>query len=257
MAKRGIAGNLGIYVYGASAIALGVVGLAWRDFAAGWQRVPEHLPHRVALALAAAALEIVAGAAILWRRTARVGALALAVFNFLFVASWLAKAVAGPTIYDSWGNVFEEFSLVVAGMVIFASLAPAGSGWERATGAICRVYGVCAVSFSADHWIYLHGAASFVPRWIPPGQMFWAVATAIFFAMAAVAILTGMLARLGSRLLAVMISGFEVLVWAPKLAASPHEQILWAANGIATALAAGAWVVADGIGAGKERGAAT
>jgi hypothetical protein len=34
---------------------------------------------------------------------------------------------------------------------------------------------------------------------IPPGQMFWAIATAVFFLLAAVAILSGFLAGLASR----------------------------------------------------------
>jgi hypothetical protein len=42
--------NLGIYVYGAGAIALGVIGLVWTDFATNWQRVQGNVRHRGALA---------------------------------------------------------------------------------------------------------------------------------------------------------------------------------------------------------------
>ena len=38
-ADRGVSSNLGIYVYGAAAIAFGVIGLTWTDFTTNWQRV--------------------------------------------------------------------------------------------------------------------------------------------------------------------------------------------------------------------------
>jgi hypothetical protein len=44
-----------------------------------------------------------------------------------------------------------------------------------------------------------------------------------------------------------MIIGFEVLVWIPKVAATPHDHFVWSGNGICVALAAGAWAVADVI----------
>jgi hypothetical protein len=43
---RGASSNLGKYVYGAGAIALGVIGLVWTDFATNWQRVQGNVPHR-------------------------------------------------------------------------------------------------------------------------------------------------------------------------------------------------------------------
>jgi hypothetical protein len=36
---RRVISNLGIYVYGAGAVALGVSRLVWTDFATNWQRV--------------------------------------------------------------------------------------------------------------------------------------------------------------------------------------------------------------------------
>jgi hypothetical protein len=43
-----------------------------------------------------------------------------------------------------------------------------------------------------------------VPKWIPPGQHFWAVATGVAFLLASAAILSGVLAVLAARLLTVM-----------------------------------------------------
>lgn len=253
MGKVRMTANLGVYVYGGSAMALGILGLASRDFATNWQRVAADAPHRTALALAAAVCELLFGAAMLARPTARAGALLLALFYMVFTASWVVRAAAAPGTWDSWGNVFEEFSLVSAGLVLFAWLAPTDSAWARKTGAITRLYGICVVSFGLTHFTYLSGAATWVPRWIPPGQTFWVLATGTFFMMAAAAILSGILAALASRLLTAMIVGFELLVWVPKLAAAPHDHFAWAGNAICVALAGAAWVVSDALSASASR----
>jgi uncharacterized membrane protein len=247
MANPKSSSNIALCAYGLAGITLGLVGLVWGDFSTDWQRVPQNVPYRETLAYFTAAYELLAGLAILWRRTARVGAALLTLLYSIFALLWAIQVFAAPQVYDNWGNFFEEFSLVIAGAVVFMSLAPAGSPLANKTALITRLYGICVISFSLEHFFYLRGAASFVPKWIPPGQMFWAVATAIFFVMAAAAILTGVLAGLASRLLATMITGFEILVWAPRLFSTPHDHFNWAGNAIAIALAAAAWVIADTI----------
>jgi uncharacterized membrane protein len=245
MIKRGVASNAGLCVYGASAILLGVVGLVSGDFATNWQRVTPHVPHRAALAFIAAVCELLAGTAVLWRRTAQAGALVLTILYAVFALLWVPRIFAAPRVYDSWANFFEESSLMIAGAVACTSLARSGSWARRLSRVISRLYGICVVSFGLEHLFYISATASFVPRWIPPGQLFWAYATAIFFLLAAAAILSGILASLASRLLTVMILGFEVLIWLPRLFASPHRHFVWAANGICMALAGAAWVIAD------------
>ena len=71
-------------VYGLGAMALGVVCLAWGDFDPG-QPVPKNFPDRTALAYAAAAFMLVAGAAVEWRRTPAWSAAALTAYYALIV----------------------------------------------------------------------------------------------------------------------------------------------------------------------------
>jgi hypothetical protein len=250
--KRALS-NLGIYVYGGAAIALGVIGLVWSDFATGWQRVKGDVPHRELFAYIAAFYELFGGVAILWRRTARAGALMLTVLYSVFALLWLPQIAASPLVYDAWGNFFEELSIVIAGFGLYVTLAPQDSTWAGRTAPISRLYAICAISFALEHAFYLRATASFVPTWIPPGQMFWAIATTGFFVLAAISMLSGILDRVASRLLTAMIVGFELLVWAPRLFTATHEHFSWAGNGISLALAGGAWVVADLI--GQMRGA--
>lgn len=237
--------TLGIYVYALAAALLGIIGLASADFATNWQRVPPGLPLRALLADAAALAELLGGAALLWRPARRIGAAALTALYSIFALLWLVQVCLRPASYDNWGNLFEESSLVLAGLAIFfASGSPLPVSSARAR-VVARIYGICVVSYGLDHFFYLKAAAGFVPQWIPPGQMFWVVTTAICFLLAAAAILTGILAGLATRLLTAEILGFEVLLWAPKLFASPHDHFMWSANGISLALAGAVWVVAD------------
>jgi uncharacterized membrane protein YphA (DoxX/SURF4 family) len=247
MANKRKPSNVGIYMYGAAAVVLGVMGLVWGDFATNWQRVKADVPHREVLAYITAIYEIIAGAAVLWRRTARVGALMLTALYSIFALLWVRQIFAFPGVYDGWGNFFEESGLVIAGAGLWAKLAPAGSPWQDRAALIARLFGICVISFTLEQIVSIQATASFVPKWIPPGQMFWAIATTVFFAMAAPAILSGILAGLASRLLAAMIVGFELLVWAPRLFSAPHEHFNWAANGISLALSGAAWVVSDMI----------
>ena len=100
------ASNLGIYVYAAGAIFLGVLGLASGDFATTWQHVGPNVPLRLPLAYLTAVVELAAGVALLWHRTARAGALALSVVYSVFTLLWVPKALVNLGDFDPIGNVF-------------------------------------------------------------------------------------------------------------------------------------------------------
>lgn len=250
MENRRVLPGFGIYVYALGAIVLGVSGLVWGDFATDWQRVAPGVPYREALAYITAVYELCAGLALLWPRTARIGAAMLGMLFLILALLWVPKIVAAPLVWDSWGNFFEESSMMIAGVVLWAWMAPADSEWAGKTEQISRLYGICVISFGLVHFIYLQGAASFVPKWIPPGQMFWAVTTGICFFAAAGAILSGILSGIASRLLVAMIVGFELLVWMPRFVASPHVHFEWAGNAVNMAMLGAAWVVSDAINRG-------
>ncbi|HEY6489172.1 MAG: hypothetical protein WCC26_19560 [Terracidiphilus sp.] len=253
MQNRSLASNLGIYAYAAGAICLGLLGLVSGDFATTWQHVGPNVPFRVPLAYLTALIELAAGLALFWGRTARAGALTLTVVYSAFTLVWIPKYLENLRNFDPLGNVFEEFSLVVAGAVLFASLSPVGSLFARRESPIARLYALCAISFGIGHIYYMPGMLSWIPRWIPPSQMFWAYATTIGFFLAAVAILSGIMAPLASRLVTAEIVAFEILVWIPKLIAGPHDHFNWAGNAICIALAGAPWVISDSICGAVER----
>ena len=63
--------------------------------------------------------------------------------------------------------------------------------------------------------------------------------------LAAVALLTGFMARLASRLTTAMIVGFGLLVWLPALFADSHSFLNWSESVETLGIAATAWIVAD------------
>jgi uncharacterized membrane protein len=171
----------------------------------------------------------------------------LTILYAVFALLWVIQISISPLVYDNWGNFFEEFSLLTGGAVAVTLLAPSDSCRPFKTALFTRLYGICVISFGVAHFIYFSGAATWVPRWIPPGQKFWTAATGTFFLMAATAILSGVMAALATRMLTIMIFGFEILVWVPKLLAAPHDHFNWAGNVICIALGTAAWVISDAI----------
>ena len=134
--------------------------------------------------------------------------------------------------FDPIGNVFEEFSLVAAGLVLWAIFSPAGSSIARRQSFFVLLFGICPISFGIVHIIDMPGLLGAIPGWLPPTRMFWAYATTLGFFGTAVSILTGIMAPLASRLLTAEILIFELLFWIPNLFAGPSNHFNWAGNAI-------------------------
>lgn len=253
MQIRSLTSNLGVYAFAGSAIFLGVLGLATGDFATQWQNVGPNVPMREPLAYLTALIELAAGLALLWPRTARAGALALTVVFAVFTLLWAPKLFGSLSSFDGPGNFFEEFSILAGAAVLWARFSSADSAISRRESLFARLSGLSAISFGIVHIYDMPGLLTWIPAYLPPSQMFWAYATTIGFFAAAAAILSGFMAPLASRLLTVEIASFEIFVWLPKLIATPHDHFIWAGNAISIAIAGATWAVSDSICAAQKR----
>jgi len=231
--------NLGRHVFGAAALALGLITLAWHD-GNDWHQLRY-------IAYAAAAAQIFGGAAIQFGRTAKTGAVVLAAAYLVLALLCVPQIVAEPQIYNSWGNFFEQFAMVTGAAIAYACLS---STWSRETlHRIGRILlGICVASFTLEQAFYLDATAKLVPKWLPPSQLFWAVATTVLFALAAVALLTNRMALLATRLLTMMLVMFGLLVWVPLVLSDPHNHTNWSENAETFAIAGAAWILADLLG---------
>jgi hypothetical protein len=231
--------NLGRHVFGMAALAFGLITLAWHGYN-DWH------PPRYIVYAAAAAL-IFGGAAIQFRRTAKTGAALLGAVYLVFALQCVPRIRVAPRVYISWGNFLEQFSLVAGAAIVYARLSSARS--PESLNRIGRILlGLSTASFTLEQAIYLHPTSDLVPRWLPPGPMFWAVATTVFFALAAVALLMNRMSLLAARLLTLMLVLFGLLVWVPLLLSDPHSHSNWSETVETFAIAGTAWILADLLG---------
>jgi uncharacterized membrane protein YphA (DoxX/SURF4 family) len=236
-------------VYGLSVMALALAALAFGDFDPG-QPVPKDVPDRATLAYAAAAFMLVAGAAVVWRRTAAWGAAALTAY-FALVVVILMNGRLLPAHYAEYGlysGAAAQLAVAAGGLIVYATTAPIDASLAaRLTRFGQVVFGVCAVLFGGAHFVYMNLTAPLVPKWLPPSQEFWGYATGVAHIAAGVAIMTGVQARLAAILLTVMYASFTPLVHVPMALANPSSHFIWSENAINLALTGVAWIVADSL----------
>ena len=233
--------RLGRHIYGLGAIAFGIITLVWhRIISFG------NISHPEILVYLAGIVEIIGGLTIQWRRTAKLGALIIGTVFLVFTLYLIPPIFQMPLVYFPWGNFFEEFSIVLGSVFVFTS---ALKSYPESAAKIERVaykcFGICVISYSLYQLFYLNYTAGLVPKWIPLGQMFWAAATTIAFALAAFAIISGRSALLASRLLTVMFIGFCLLVWLPSCIKAPQDLQNWNSNAVTFIVAGTAWIITD------------
>lgn len=215
--------ELGWRIFGLGIIVFGVIGFVWGDFISG-QPVPPWFPERTALAYLAAAFMLVAGAALAWRRTVTWAAAALIAYYGLIVLLLENGRVIfrNYNVYGAYSGAAEPLAITAAAVIVYAATANMDvARAARLTRVAQLAFGVCAVLFGLAHFFYMNYTAPLIPTWLPPSQVFWGYATGVFHIMAGVAILTGIQARLGAILAAVMYASFIPLVFVPVLMTEP------------------------------------
>ncbi len=239
--------DLGRHVYGAAAILAGVLILTWNelhDFVALQALGPTSDHELVVYAAGVAALA--GGVALQWRRSAARGAAILGVLYLVYAALFILPILKAPAVFDPWGNFFEQFAILIGAPLVYIRVMPNTSPSAVNAGKIMRIlFGICVATFALYQAVHLQYTAQLVPKWVPPGQMFWTIFTTVAFALAALAILTGRQALLASQLLTAMLVVFQLLIWVPAVFVSPRSHANWIENFTNLAIAATAWVLAD------------
>ena len=234
--------------YATSMIGLGVVGLIYGDFANIWKFVPPAVPGRQALAYASAALMLVCGIGLSWKRTESVAARVL--FPYWVLVVLLLKVpvvVKHPLVEVTYQSMANMVVLMTAAWVLFA-------GDRRSVRIPQLVFGLALIPLGLAHFIYLNLTAPLVPAWLP-FHTFWAYFTGAAQIAAGLGVLLGIYASLAATLDAALLTTFTVLVWIPLILAAPGNQNLWSEIATSWAASTGAWVVAASF--RKEKRATT
>lgn len=241
--------RVSVRIYGLAAVALGIVGLVWGDFAALWQPEPDSAPERTAFAYAVAIAPLLAGFAVQWHSTAGLGALVLTVLYSLgVILLCVPRVIANPSVFVTWYGVAEQLALVAGGLVAYAYCAQLEPATAERLSKIGRlIFGGCLIVFGMAHLFYLAYTAKLVPAWLPPNQTFWVYATAVMHFAAGISILSGVYARTAAMLLTTMFVVFGIVVHAPTIFVDPHTHINWVENAINFALIGSAWVIAASV----------
>jgi len=143
-------------IYGLGAVVLGLGGLVWGDFAVVWQPGPNGVPGQTALGYAAAVPPLLAGLAMQWQRTTRIGASGLIVLYALAVILLdVPVGIAHPSVFVAWYGVAEHLALAAGGLVIYSFC----EGLEPASAArLCKIgrliFGACLIYFGLAHHFY-------------------------------------------------------------------------------------------------------
>jgi uncharacterized membrane protein len=244
-----------IWFYGVGTALTGILDIAWRAFDPSHQPIQSlgNVPGQSILACVMGLWLVVAGVAVLWHSSARVGAVASAAAYVVFVALWLPRYSAGVHAAGWRMNVLlgisfgiaQQLMLVAPAVILYLSFASTDSRFEaRATTAARWMLGLPPVVFGVLHILGVRVFARIVPHWLPFGD-FWAVLTGIAFILAGVAICSGVQDILAARLLGLMLLLFEGLVEVPPVFIRSHNQATWGAATYNLAAIGACWIFAE------------
>jgi uncharacterized membrane protein len=256
--------KVGVWFYGLGTALAGILNIAWRAFDASHQPIKAlgNVPGQNILACIAGVWLIAAGLAILWRSSAKFGAVASAAAYLVFLAFWLFRYYAGvhalgwriDVLFGTSFGLAQELWLVAPAAIVYAFVSRTESPLRaRATTAARWMLGLPSIVFGLVHLMGVHVFASIVPRWIPFAS-FWAVSTGIAFLLAGVAICLGIKDGLATRLLALMLSLFEVLVEIPPIFVRSHNQGTWGAAVYNLAAIGACWIFAESLASHADGG---
>jgi uncharacterized membrane protein YphA (DoxX/SURF4 family) len=229
--------RVGVWFYGLATVVTGILDIVWGGFEGSHQPIKafgQHVPGQQLLAYIAGVWLVAAGLAILWRRTARVGAAGSAMIYVIFGLFWLPRFYVVPhtlgfhigiLIFIVFG-LAQQLLLAAPGVMVYAETTSDPVWRERQVVAGRWMLGLPPIFFGLGHLMNVPVMVRFVPHWVRFGN-FWIVLTGIAFVLAGSAIVSGIRDVLAARLLMLMLFLFEFMVEIPPVFGQPHNQVAW------------------------------
>src|SRR5271170_7368471 len=155
--------KIGVWFYGLGTVLTGILDIAWGEFDASHQPIQslgKNFPGQHLMAYVAGAWLVAAGLAILWQRSARIGAAASAIAYSIFAALWLFRYSAGIHAYGwridvvlgiSFG-LAQQLMLIAPAAIVYASTASPDSLLQKRAAIAARwMLGLPPVLFGLFH----------------------------------------------------------------------------------------------------------
>ncbi len=248
--------SLGIYVFGLSSIAAGIIDFIWKEFEPVHQPVQAlggHIADIKILVYLGVFLLIAGGAAVMWQKMRWIGAAALGVIYGFFGVSTFRRFYTAPHYLGYHFSVYigvlattgEQAILVVAAIVVYWSVARGNRFSNKKILFVRWIFGIFVFNFGLAQLMGLHSIASMIPKWIPISRYFWAVFTSIAFIAAGLGLVLKIYDVLAMQLLALMLLIFNFIALAPLMFNSPSSHVSWGVNAYNLTAAAAAWIIAN------------
>jgi uncharacterized membrane protein len=221
---------------------VGAIGLGAHDFVLSQQPVPKDIPWRDTLACLSGALLLLTGVGLLVPRAAKLSALVLTAFVFLWALELqIPRILARPLVAGYWLGLGEDLSLAAGGWIIFCAITRRSDLSLRAA----RIaFGLALMPIGLSHFVYLKDAAGLIPSWMP-FRIELTCFTGAAHIVAGAAIALGIVPRLAATLEAAMESLFTLIVWVTAVINAPMTRENWVNVFISTALSAAAFALAE------------
>lgn len=236
------------YLFALATVAMGITNVVWGDFETAHQPIQafgDNVPGRALFAYVTATWLVLGGAALLFERTRRAGAAALAVLYLIFGLFWVPRFVTAPQVLGHGAGVYigvlgglcQQLILTAACLILM----------HRNERVAQWTFAVSAIVFGLGHLTGMRATADMVPQYMPLGTNFWAALTGVCFILAGIAIASGFLDVLAARLLTIMLFIFSVLALGPIIVVYPHSHIAWGVNAYNLTAVGAVWVLASAL----------
>jgi uncharacterized membrane protein len=221
-----------------------LLALAFAGFGLQYLRIlpvagPFWYPAGRALSIAAGILLLAAAVGLLVRASAHLASWLLGAGLLLRLLIFHLPQLLGHLHDPNIWAVFGEVMALAGGAWMLASALPAtfgGASFTRVLALSRYIFAVPLIIFGILHFKYAFFISNIIPKWIP-ARVFFANFVGLCFICAALAIASGIRARLAGYMLAAMFVLWVAILHAPRLAAATHNGNEWTSMFIAVGMA--------------------
>jgi uncharacterized membrane protein len=206
-------------------LAFGIQHLVYGEFVTRLvPKLPAWIPYRPWWAYLTGCLLIAAGAAILFRKTARTAATLLGTLILLsFLLLYLPPLFTTPVLGPLWTNAGKALAMSGGAFLVAASLPQTNASLLDRLIPLSRFFlSAFLIVAGIQHFLYVTFVATLVPGWIP-GHVFWTYFAGIALIAGGLGILIPKLTRMAALLTGIMIFLWIVLLHIPRALAAPHD----------------------------------